>query len=671
MAIMLVSFSKAQNKGANIPMPDIQKMMKMSPSELEAYKQQMLKQASTKAKQLAAQNDFKINEMVLPDFELKLPVKDIKRLSLIPSQPPTMAQLTEALAKSKQQLESVTPKAVLDEVKAITSNETPAQEQSSSIAEFYGDNPVQALLISMNSALQNPSQMTGWNNLAALYNMSGLEHKAVPVLMNQLQIEPNNPMLLNNMGQAYLGLGDISKAENYLTQCLVQDPLNPEANRSMGMIKTVQKQYDVAKKYFEKELEVAHRRSTLALLKRQGIKINLYKIRLKRTGIPHRDFFEEIGFSKFRLPDLPKNSDEAETWRDKHASYLQSLLSEYMFWAGAGKDTEEEERKQEGKKSPYLYADIEDELTSELGDEFIPILGLLTDQESNQLHNMITDYYAAMDESKCPPVPNIPGHGADLIAAYEKKCCDLHKPIVDAYVGKRNAFIQTRWNIVNVRWKNYINGMIANVKLNPTSGNKRMVYSTIAEYFTFILNTINVSATFEPSPGECHHSNMTSAQSDSIIAAVHSIDFNCPDWLNLELDVQVGKIKANCTAYAIEGGEIYRAGFEHNFKTGTSTLSAGVGLKAKFFAGAGGADVSQMVYVSFDNNNEFSDFGLKGKASVGISTDPTVIAEGINKAGSVVAGIEGGYTLGINSGFKSSVQGKGILSDFIKIDKSL
>lgn len=335
MAIMATSFAIAQQKGSNLPMPDIRKMMSMNPAELEAYKKHMLDQASKKAKDLSAQNNFKINEMLLPDFELKLPVKDIKRLALIPSQPPTMTQLPESLAKSKRQLESVTPKAVLDEVKAITSKETPAQEQSASIAEFYSDNPVQALLISMNAAFRNPSQMTGWNNLAALYNMSGLEHKAVPVLMNQLQIEPNNSMLLNNMGQTYLGLGDIVNAENYLTQCLVQDPLNPEANRSMGMIKTFQKQYDAAKKYFEKELEVSHRWSTLALLKRQGIKINLYQIRLKRTGIPHRDFFEEIGFSKFKLPNLPKNSDEAETWRDKHASYLQSLLSEYMFWAGA------------------------------------------------------------------------------------------------------------------------------------------------------------------------------------------------------------------------------------------------------------------------------------------------------------------------------------------------
>lgn len=673
--ILIVSMtalaSAAQKRTPAGTMPDVNKLMNMSPSELEAYKKQMLDQASKKAKELAAQNNFTIDEMVLPDFELKLPVKDLKRLALIPSQPPTLAQLTKALLQSKQQLESVTPKAMLDEVKVITSSNTPAQEQSAAIAAFYSDNPVQALLISMHAALRNPSQMTGWNNLAALYNMSGLEHKAVPVLMNQLQLDPTNSMLLNNMGQAYLGLGDIAKAENYLTQCLVQDPLNPEANRSMGMIKTFQKQYDAAKKYFEKELEVSHRRSTLALLKRQGIKINLYQIRLKRTGIPHHDFFEEIGFSKFKLPYLPKSSDEAETWRDKHAAYLQSLLSEYMFWAAAGKETEEEERKQEGKRAPYLYADIEDELTSELGEEFIPILGLLTDQESNELKNMITDYYAALDASKCPPVPNIPGHGADLVAAYQKKCCDMHKPIVDAYVSKRNAFIQARWNIVNVRWKNYINGMIANVQLNPTSGNKRMVYHTIAEYFNFILNTINISATFEPVPGECHYTTMSSAQSDSIIAASHTIDFTCPAWLNLQLNVQVAKIKASCSSYAIEGGEFFRVGYEHSFTTGTSTIAAGVGVKAKFFKGVGGADLEQMVYVSFDNNNEFSDFGLKGKASVKIGDDPVDIAGGIAKVGGVVAGVEGGYTLGINSGFHSSVKGKGIIADFIKIDKPL
>jgi hypothetical protein len=116
---------------------------------------------------------------------------------------------------------------------------------------------------------------------------------------------------------------------------------------------------------------------------------------------------------------------------------------------------------------------------------------------------------------------------------------------------------------------------------------------------------------------------------------------------------------------------VLRGSYEHDFRTGTSTLAGGLGLKAKFFAGAGGADLKQMVYVSFDNNNQFSDFGLKGTASVKIGDTPAGIADGIAKVGGTVAGVEGGYTLGLNSGFSSNVKGKGVIADFIKIDQSL
>jgi len=75
-------------------------------------------------------------------------------------------------------------------------------------------------------------------------------------LMNQLQTLPNNPMLLNNMGQAYLNLGDIANAKDYLQRCLAQDSMNPEANHSMGLIHFFEKQFDEGAKYFEKELQV-------------------------------------------------------------------------------------------------------------------------------------------------------------------------------------------------------------------------------------------------------------------------------------------------------------------------------------------------------------------------------------------------------------------------------
>jgi hypothetical protein len=50
--------------------------------------------------------------MTLPDFELKMPEKDAKRLALLPSQQPTMIQLTDELRKWKQQVEAAAPKAI-------------------------------------------------------------------------------------------------------------------------------------------------------------------------------------------------------------------------------------------------------------------------------------------------------------------------------------------------------------------------------------------------------------------------------------------------------------------------------------------------------------------------------------------------------------------------------
>lgn len=659
----------AQHKSTNTP-PDVQALMKMSPAELQAYKDKLIKTASHQARQMASAANVKIDELMLPDGEIKPPVKDVRRLTLLPVHPPSLVQLSDALIRSKQKLEAVAPKVMLEEVKAITTQLNPAQQQSAAIAEFYADRPVQALLIAMQSTLQHPAELVGWNNLAALYTMTGLEHKAIPILLQAMGQLPENAILLNNIGQAYLGLGDLATAENYLQQCLQQDPLHPEANRSMGMIRLFQQQAAAATAYFEKELEIAHRRSTLALLKRKGVKIDLSAIRKRRTGIPHEDFFTDIGLNKFKLPDLPTAAGQSVSWHNDHAAYLQSLQAEFYFWTNAGMITDEI-RAEEGRKTPGLYADLEAELNSDLGDAYAPLLGLLQEQEANHLEGLVADYYKKLSERVCPPAPQVAGGGADLMRAYQQKCCDLRKPIADDYVNARNAFVSARYQIVDARWKEYLNTMIANVQLNPTAGNKKMVYEAVAQYFGFLITTIQSAVCFEDNPTECLTGGLTSEQADEIISASHQLDWRCPSWLNLELDVQVAKIKADCSKYALEAGTGLRGSYEHDFKTGTSTLAGGLGLKAKFFAGAGGADLKQMVYVSFDNNNQFSDFGLKGTAQVKIGDTPASIADGIAKVGGTIAGVEGGYTLGLNSGFHSAVKGKGIIADFIKIDQSL
>jgi tetratricopeptide (TPR) repeat protein len=653
----------AQNMPA---MPDLNKLRKMSPAELEAYKKQMLKQYSTQAKQLAQQANFKLDEMTLPDFKVQLPPKDVKRLSLIPTQPPTLIQLSDMLRATKRKIEAVVKPTVLQEVKKIAETQQAEMLQQAAIGAFYADRPEQSILIAIEAALNNAADQTAWNNLAAIMNMTGFQHKAIPILMNQLQSDPVNSMLLNNMGQAYLGLGDIGMAELFLKQCLQHDPLNPEANRSMGMIKFFYEQYEEGMLYFEKELEVAFRRSTMALFRGRDKAFNIYQLRKKRN-IPRRDYFGELSFDRFKLPSLPEKTDQTAEAKIKGEAFAQSVAAEMLYWNDRAQ-LPEEEIKKDGEKMPGIYSHYVEALLKDLHEVYrSEELLLFNELDLNHIKQLLNDYHTKLMAVKCPEAPAGASHGE--YEAYIKKCCDLKKPIMDAFVAEYNAFVFKRSNRALGIWKEYLNDLINIVSLDPGAGNKIMVYRNLQQYCT-VLGQCWGSGQFLDPPMECS-TGLTTAEADSLVASSRNLDLSCPQWLNIEVDVKVAKIKADCNKYAIEAGKFWQAGYEHNFRTGTTTLSAGVGAKAKFFANTGGADLKAMVYVSFDNNNEFSDAGIMGKASVKIGDTPFVLAGGNGSAGGTLGGTEGMVKLGLNSGFTSVAKGTGALAEVVKIDKSL
>jgi tetratricopeptide (TPR) repeat protein len=632
-------------------LPDAARLSKMSPAELEVYKQQLLKQASTKAKQLSAQYNIKIDETTLPDYEVKAPVKDLKRLRMIPLTAPSMAELSAMVRKSERQLQTVAPPAIVQEVKTMAAKQDGAQLQNSSAGQWLNNNPVQALLLSMESALKSPDEAAAWNNLAALYNMTGLEHEAVPILQTWLLKLPNNAMLLNNMGQAYLGLGDLSKAKDYLNKCLSVDELNPEANHSMGIIAVFSNQTEEALSYFSRELQVAYRRSTMAQIKRMGRSVNLLQLRKKKTNKHHRDLFEEIGLSKFHIPTLPGSTSETATWKSEKATLMKNLQAELFFWYGAT-TLSDQERAIDGKRNPGLYSDLADELLSEHGDQYAPLLGLIRPHDTARLREIITSYYDMLSAVPCPQPPNTPGGGEELIKAYAKKCCSLHTPIVDNYMSEHNGFIKNRLDLAIANWKSYINGCVDIEQLAPTNAGKKSVYKVVADYFGFLITSLQVVAEESP-PAECMV-KMTEQEADAIITANHDPKLDCPDWLKIKVGFSIVSLEADCSHYALEGGEGLLSGYEKNFKTGVSTWSIGAGVEANYkdWVEAG---VKQMVYISYDNNGQVSDYGLKGSSEVG----------------TVIAGAEAGYTLGINSGWQSNVNGKGILKDFINLSTQL
>ncbi|MGB8191435.1 MAG: hypothetical protein WCF67_05925 [Chitinophagaceae bacterium] len=674
LLIAIISLSgilQAQTKSA-MPMPDVKRLMAMSPAEREKYTDSLKKAMTGQVEKMASDYGIAIDETVLPGNDITPPVKDIARLALIPSRPPTRTELVQQVQKSREQLSSVVPKPTLAEVEKFSAQQSLATIHNASIANFYNNDPEKALLLMMKVAVRQPDSILVLNNLAAMYNMAGLPHRAVPLLQYCLQQEPGSSVVLNNIAQSYMGLGELVKARFYFLECLALDSLNPDANRSMGLLHMYEKKFDDAMRCFERELMVAMRSSTIAYAAKMGKKFNLRALKAKRDALnkrPQKDFFEEINLGKFKIPSYPETVAGAYEQVPEFKEMATSVGQEIMFWLSISNPSAKQ-IEADGKAYHGIYSSLVSALLDELNEEFTP--NYLANHDDNDLQNsldILSKYEKLLKDLKCPQAP--PGSSFEAQQAFEYKCCIQQQLIISARIAEYGGYWYGKMKIAQQRWKSYLNQMIAIVQLDPSLANQMMVYRAVSAYFTFLSQAMRYSGTAQAASYDllqCKGMNSI-ADADSVIKADRDWRLQCPSWLNIEVDVEVAKIKADCSKYGIEVGTGLIGQYEYDFKTGSSTLAAGMGVKAKFFAGIGKASIKQLVYVTFDNNNQFSDFGLRTKAEVGIGDTPINI--GPVKVGGTIAGIEGNTQISINTGFTSNVKGKGVLADFIKIDKSL
>lgn len=634
ICIVLLSLSKVVAQ----TIPDVNKLKNMSPAELEAYKKQLLQQTSQQAVNLAEQHNSPINAASLPGIELKPPVKDIKRLSLIPSRPPTRIEMTASLQQSIQQIKKGIPAPTIEAIQTAVNTLTVEQINDKAIAEFYYDDPKAGVLMLMETTVKDPDEINLMNNLAAMLNLCGVEQKSIPILQYCLQKVPNSSILLNNIGQAYLGLGDLQKAGNFLDQCLAIDALNVEANHSKGMLHYYKKEYDAAMSYFEKELSVAMRRSTIAMAYKMGKKFNLRKLAAGRNRNPNqKDFFEEITLGKFSLPDFPSSAKDIIERKNELNAYTASVQAELFFWMNNGTQVSAAYN-QNPNNYPGLYADLVqamlDELNEEFTDEYLNPYG---EQQAAKAAAILQDNGEAIAKIKCPEAPA--GSSVKVQQEFEIACCEKNKrPIADLMVNELGGYVKPLFDLGLQRWKSYINQLVAIVQLDPNPSNQSVVYHAVAGYFTYL----NTAMLFYTS-GEVNNLLVSCVPDykpvnlDSLVQSDREWRMNCPDWLNLEVDLGGATVKADCKKYAVEIGALIMGGYEHEFKTGKSTLLIGVGVKDKI-GGILKVEAKSQFYLTFDNNKEFSDFGIRTTGKLGLST-PTLPFGGV-KIGTNTAGFE-------------------------------
>lgn len=641
-----------KKKTTALPAVDVNKLMKMSPAELEVYKKKMIKETGQQAAAFAGENNLNINKAAIGGLDIHPPVKDIKRLSLIAPGPPTRTELVNNIQQSIRQIQKGMP---VPKVEAVTQtlNSLPVERINTKAAlEFYDGNQRSAMLLMMHLVTKAPDSVLYLNNLAAMYNMSGVMHKAVPLLQYGLEKYPQSSMLLGNIGQSYLLLGDMMKAAGYFTKCLAVDSLHVEANHSMGMIHYFNNEFGKARACFARELSVCVRKSTLAMAQRMGTKFNLLdllKQKNKRNGVTEENTIEEIALNKFSLPPFPNSTRDYVLSKFRYEEFAASVQAEQLFWMNKANQIALRYKNAAGDEYPGLYTDYVNELLDELGEKYTPeYLSNYGQQEFDALMETMQNRTQQLITVQCPPAPA--GSSLEIQEAYAIQCCEEQmRPLADALLTEIATIVVPVFKTGILRWREYLNQLIAIAKLDPGSGNRMMVYNAVAGYFAYLSNAmLYYNGNLDSYLPNCRH-NYNKNQIETLIESNRLWDVNCAPWMNMEVAILSVAVKLDCNKFAIEAGDHLAGAFEYEFKTQHSTLLLGQAIKGSFMGING--EAKEQLFLTFDGDLNFADFGIKRTLEAGISGTPIPYIGDKVKIGGNIAGVEISTKTGINSGY--------------------
>lgn len=186
----------------------------------------------------------------------------------------------------------------------IRSNSNSSAEAGNMAAALWIiDKPQMALYVLGKVITNDPSNTDNLSNYAAMLSMQGAQHLAIPILNNLNVKFPNNSTLLNNLGQAWLGLGELLKAEEYINKALVLYPLHPQANMAKAAIAESKGNKEKAKEAIKKSMQHAYTPEKEEKLAKLGEKVSHTQYLL-----PPRHKTDVLNLDGFRSPFFPMSS---------------------------------------------------------------------------------------------------------------------------------------------------------------------------------------------------------------------------------------------------------------------------------------------------------------------------------------------------------------------------
>jgi tetratricopeptide (TPR) repeat protein len=528
-----------------------------------------------------------------------------------------------------------------------------------SVASWYNGAEEEAILMALKATALDPDYDVLVNNVSGMLNLGGLGYKAIPILKTLLEKYPGNPMVLNNLGQAYAGLGDTDTAMSFFSRCIRQSPNHPEANNTAGQIELAKGNKGKAKEYFEHSISGAFNLPASNALQSIYPEVKYSKYVRPRVHIP-----EYFSPDKYRLPQQCENIDQAAAAKEEHDAFeemLAALIKKYSAIENEESKIAEETVTQKlmvGVNKNHelmpayfaLAAIMLGELNKERTDDLIA-LAKYNDNFKEENEKLEKKYElaqkAARDQFKEREENEGEGHADPTL---DEEICKAYEHVANEYLTLFSN-LRRDWQIKNLAIsKKYLDDLIywsclVSIDIHDF---RRNFYSLVVGHLATLKNLCETKIIYP-----CKKNNADKQKADSLKIT----EPECP--LDFEIKFIVGKYSINCDKISFSAGEGLVFKYEKNFSKHQSTMSLGIGAQLELGGGFGGvkigagAGLSESIFIKFDASGQVMDAGLKFDAKAGAGAGAKVKAGERITVKKDLSNIETGvgYTVGIESGW--------------------
>jgi Tfp pilus assembly protein PilF len=327
-------------KELNDMMQEMQKSMTdMSPEDKKAMDSLGFKMPDTKnsAKQydFANKNVSQQQKNSISGIET-IPAKDAARIAALPktifSESQFILFLQNVTVLVSKKMSAASKKIADDEYTMLKkqNKETFYLANAANGMWMYGE-PEAAIELMGRAVMENTADADNLNNYASFLTMNGGEHLALPILQKLNQQYPGNSTILNNIGQAWFGLGDLVRSEKYLDSAIHLFAGHSQANYTKCIIEESKGNKTAAIDCIKKSIKTAYSEEKINKLKKLGGKLNANDIswNFPKPG-------DALGLDKMLAsrPDFYFSKSQRQEFYPQWQKYLkgcQHLLENYML----------------------------------------------------------------------------------------------------------------------------------------------------------------------------------------------------------------------------------------------------------------------------------------------------------------------------------------------------